>query len=144
MRPAMVVVKLGGSTVLRSGEHDDVTLIGAGVTLHECLRAAEILGAEGINARVIDCYSIKPIGTATLSAAADATSGRIVVPENHRPEGGLGSAVTDALLAAGQSGLSLAHLAVRDLRGSGSGQELLAWTGIDAHQAASRRPSAGR
>ena len=131
---------VGGSKVLRSGAHDDVTLIGAGVTLHECLRAAGILSAEGISARVIDCYSIKPIDTATLTAAADATSGRIVVAEDHRPEGGLGSAVIDALLAAGRSVLSIAHLAVRHLPGSGSGRELLAWAGIDArHIAAAAR-----
>ena len=138
--PAGEAFPVGGSKVVRSGAHDDVTLIGAGVTLHECLRAAEILGAEGIGARVIDCYSIKPIDTATLTAAADATSGRIVVAEDHRPEGGLGSAVTDALLTAGRSGLSIAHLAVRDLPGSGSGQELLVWAGIDAgHVAAAAR-----
>jgi transketolase len=142
--PAGEAFPVGGSKVLRSGAHDDVTLIGAGVTLHECLRAAEILRAEGIGARVIDCYSIKPIDTAALTAAADATSGRIVVAEDHRPEGGLGSAVTDALLAAGRPGLSIAHLAVRDLPGSGSGRELLAWAGIDAdHIAAAARRLAG-
>jgi transketolase len=142
--PAGEAFPVGGSKVLRSGGHDDVTLIGAGVTVHECLRAAEILRAEGIGARVIDCYSIKPIDTAALTAAADATSGRIVVAEDHRPEGGLGSAVTDALLAAGRPGLSIAHLAVRDLPGSGSGRELLAWAGIDAdHIAAAARRLAG-
>jgi transketolase len=133
---------VGGAKVLRSG--DDVTLVGAGVTVHACLRAAETLRGEGIQARVIDCYSIKPIDTATLTAAADATSGRIVIAEDHRPEGGLGSAVTDALLAAGRSNLSLAHLAVRDLPGSGSGPELLAWAGIDAdHIAAAARRLVG-
>ena len=144
--PAGEAFPVGGSKVLRSGAHDDVTLVGAGVTLHECLRAAEMLGAEGISARVIDCYSIKPIDTTILTAAADATSGRIVVAEDHRPEGGLGSAVTDALLAAGRSGLSIAHLAVRDLPGSGSGRELLAWAGIDASHiaAAARRLTAGQ
>jgi len=144
--PAGEAFPVGGSKVLRSGAHDDVTLVGAGVTLHECLRAAEMLGAEGISARVIDCYSIKPLDTTILTAAADATSGRIVVAEDHRPEGGLGSAVTDALLAAGRSGLSIAHLAVRDLPGSGSGRELLAWAGIDASHiaAAARRLTAGQ
>jgi len=144
--PAGEAFPVGGSKVLRSGAHDDVTLVGAGVTLHECLRAAEMLGAEGISARVIDCYSIKPIDTTILTAAADATSGRIVVAEDHRPEGGLGSAVTDPLLAAGRSGLSIAHLAVRDLPGSGSGRELLAWAGIDASHiaAAARRLTAGQ
>lgn len=144
--PAGEAFPVGGSKVVRSGARDDVTLIGAGVTLHECLRAAEILDAEGIGARVIDCYSIKPIDVATLTAAADATSGRIVVAEDHRPEGGLGSAITDALCAGGRSSLSIAHLAVRGLPGSGSGQELLAWAGIDADciAAAARRLAAGQ
>jgi transketolase len=114
------------------GSGTDVTLIGAGVTLHECLRAAEMLRQEGMHARVIDCYSVKPIDAATLTAAADATAGRIVIAEDHHPEGGLGSAVTGALLAAGRPNLHVAHLAVRGMPGSGSGAELLAWAGIDA------------
>jgi transketolase len=122
---------VGGSKVLRSSDHDQVTLIGTAVTLHACLRAADILLEAGIHARVIDCYSIKPIDTATLTAAAAATSGRIVIAEDHHPEGGLGSAVTDSLLAAGASNLHVAHLAVRAMPGSGSGSELLAWAGID-------------
>src|SRR5215469_11165004 len=131
---------IGGSKVLRSSDDDDVTLIGAGVTLHECLSAATTLSAEGITARVIDCYSVKPIDTGTLSAAAEATSGRIVIAEDHHPEGGLGSAVTGALLTAGQGNLSVAHLAVREMPGSGTGAELLAWAGIDAgHIAAAAR-----
>ena len=130
--PAGEAFPIGGSKVLRTGEHDDVTLIGAGVTLHECLRAADILHQEGIGARVIDCYCVKPIDTATIAAAAQATGGRIVIAEDHHPEGGLGSAVTAALLAAGQRDLSVAHLAVREMPGSGTGQELLAWAGIDA------------
>jgi transketolase len=130
--PAGETFPVGGSKVLRSGDHDDVTLVGAGVTLHECLGAAGALAAEGIAARVIDCYSVKPIDTATLAAAATATSGRVVVAEDHHPEGGLGSAVADALLAAGLTDLSITHLAVRGLPGSGTGAELLAWAGIDA------------
>jgi len=142
--PAGEAFPVGGSKVLRTGEHDDVTLIGAGVTLHECLRAADILDAEGIGARVIDCYCVKPIDTATIAAAAQATGGRIVIAEDHHPEGGLGSAVTDALLAAGQRDLSVAHLAVREMPGSGTGPELLAWAGIDAgHIAAAARRLAG-
>jgi transketolase len=131
---------VGGAKVLRSSEQDQVTLVGAGVTVHTCLGAADLLSEEGISARVIDCYSVKPIDTATLAAAVDATGGRIVVAEDHHPEGGLGSAVTDALLAAGRSDLSLAPLAVRGMPGSGSGAELLAWAGIDAdHIAAAAR-----
>ena len=138
--PAGEAFPVGGSKVLRTGEHDEVTLIGAGITLHECLRAADILDAEGVGARVIDCYCVKPIDTPTIVAAAQATGGRIVIAEDHHPEGGLGSAVTDALLAAGQRDLSVAHLAVREMPGSGTGPELLAWAGIDAgHIAAAAR-----
>jgi transketolase len=126
--------------VLRFSGADDVTLVGAGVTLHACLNAADILQDEGIQARVIDCYSIKPIDAQTVTAAAVATSGRLVVAEDHDPEGALGSAITDALVAAGRSDLSLAHLAVRGMPGSGSGAELLAWAGIDGdHIAAAAR-----
>jgi len=131
---------IGGSKVLRSTEQDDVTLVGAGVTLHECVKAAELLAAEGIQARVVDCYSVKPIDAATLSHAAAVTTGRIVVAEDHHPEGGLGSAVTECLLAQGRTSLHIAHLAVRGMPGSGTGAELIAWAGIDAdHIAAAAR-----
>ena len=106
------------------------------MTLHEALRAAEVLQEEGITARVIDCYSVKPADTKTLAAAG----GRIVVAEHHHPEGGPGSAVADALLAAGQQNLHLTRLAVRGMPGSGTGEELLARAGIDAgHIAAAAR-----
>jgi transketolase len=127
----------GGSKVLRSGPSDAVTLIGAGVTLHECLRAADQLALDGIHARVIDLYSIKPIDTDTLVAAAGATGGRVVVAEDHHPEGGLGSAVAAALLEAGVQQLRLAHLSVSELPASGTPAELLAAAGIDAPHIAS-------
>jgi transketolase len=131
---------VGGSKVLRSGASDAVTLIGAGVTLHACLAAADQLAADGISARVIDLYSVKPVDTETLLAAVAATGGRLVVAEDHHPEGGLGAAVTDALLAAGPQTLRVAHLAVRELPGSGTSAELLAAAGIDApHIAAAAR-----
>ena len=127
----------GGSKILRSGPSDAVTLIGAGVTLHECLRAADQLTLDGIHARVIDLYSIKPIDTDTLVAAAWATGGRLVVAEDHHPEGGLGSAVAAALLEAGVQQLRLAHLSVSELPASGTPAELLAAAGIDAAHIAS-------
>jgi transketolase len=123
---------VGGSKTLRSSEDDDVTLVGAGVTLHACLAAADRLEKDGIRARVIDCYSIKPIDADALRAAAEATGGRFVIAEDHHPEGGLGSAVVDGLLGAGRTELELEHLAVRGMPGSGTGEELLAWAGIDA------------
>jgi transketolase len=123
---------VGGAKVLRSSPDDAVTLIGAGVTLHACLAAAERLAGDGIRARVIDLYSVKPVDTATLAAAAAVTDGRLVVAEDHHPEGGIGSAVTAALLDTGPRTLWLAHLAVRELPGSGTSEELLAAAGIDA------------
>jgi transketolase len=127
---------VGGSKVLRASDADQVTLIGAGVTLHACLAAADELGDEGISARVIDMYSVKPADTVTLSAAAEATGGRLVVAEDHHPEGGLGSAVLDALTSAGRTELTIAHLAVRVMPGSGTTAELLGEAGIDAEHIA--------
>ena len=123
---------VGGSKVLRESDDDQVTLIGAGVTLHACLTAADQLRDEGISARVIDLYSIKPVDTATLTAAAAATGGRLVLVEDHHPEGGLGSAVIDALTSDGRIELAVAHLAVRDMPGSGTSAELLDAAGISA------------
>jgi transketolase len=123
---------VGGSKVLRESGDDQVTLIGAGVTLHACLAAADQLRDEGISARVIDLYSVKPVDTATLAAAAAATGGRLVLVEDHHPEGGLGSAVIDALTGAGRTELAVAHLAVRELPGSGTSAELLDAAGISA------------
>jgi len=126
--------------VLRSSGEDQVTLVGAGVTLHECLAAADQLARDGISARVIDLYSVKPADTATLTGAAAATGGRLVIAEDHHPEGGLGSAVLDALTDAGRTELDIAHLAVREMPGSGTTGELLAAAGIDAaHIAAAAR-----
>ena len=131
---------VGGSKVLRETDDDQVTLIGAGVTLHECLAAADELAGQGISARVIDLYSVKPVDTATLSAAAAATGGRLVLAEDHHPEGGLGSAVLDALTGDGRTELDIAHLAVRIMPGSGTGEELLDEAGISAsHIAAAAR-----
>jgi transketolase len=123
---------LGGSKALRSSTDDQATLVGAGVTTHECLRAADILQQDGFHVRVIDCYSVKPIDTGALTSAAATTGGRFVIAEDHHPEGGLGSAVTDALIGAGSTELRVRHLAVSGMPGSGSGTELMAWAGIDA------------
>jgi transketolase len=142
--PAGEKFPIGGSKLARSSDSDQVTLVGAGVTLHEALRAADILHGEGIAARVIDLYSVKPVDTETLVAAAAATGGRIVTAEDHHPEGGLGAAVADALLAAGQQNLHVTRLAVSGMPGSGTGDELLAWAGIDAdHIAAAARELVG-
>ena len=126
---------IGGSKVLRSDPEDQVTLIGAGVTLHNCLAAADELASEGIRARVLDLYSVKPIDTQALLDAAAATGDRLVVAEDHYPAGGLGSAVLDALSDAGHPA-RIVHLAVRDLPGSGTPAELMTAAGISAGQIA--------
>lgn len=123
---------VGGSKTLRRSAHDAVTLIGAGVTLHEALGAADALAEEGVQARVIDAYSVKPIDAEGIRAAVAETGGRAVVAEDHHPEGGLGAAVLAALAAEPLADLHLEHLAVDGVPGSGTTAELLDWAGIDA------------
>jgi len=120
---------IGGARVLRDG--DDVAIVAAGITLHESLKAAEQLETEGISARVIDLYSVKPVDGETLRAAAEATGGRILTVEDHWSEGGIGDAVLEAL-SDGEAPARVVRLAVRDLPGSGKPAELLAAAGIDA------------
>jgi transketolase len=127
---------VGGSKVVRDG--DDVTIVGAGITLHEALKAADALAEEGVSARVIDLYSVKPIDAETLRAAAEATSA-IVTVEDHWPEGGIGEAVL-SVFADDEEPPRIVQLAVRDMPGSGKPAELLAAAGIDAeHIAAALR-----
>jgi len=121
---------IGGSKVLRRGDADSVALIGAGVTLHKCLEAAEQLAGEGIAARVIDLYSVKPVDVDTLRQAARDTGGRLLVAEDHSPQGGLGAAVMEALAADPQPP-RVVHLAVRELPTSGTPEELLSAAGIN-------------
>jgi transketolase len=122
---------VGGARLVRSSPDDQVTLIGAGVTLHNCLAAADELGRDGIRARVLDLYSVKPVDTEALVAAAAATGDRLVVAEDHYPEGGIGSAVLEAFNDAGHP-VQIAHLAVRGLPGSGTPAELMEAAGISA------------
>jgi transketolase len=127
---------VGGAKVVRSSDGDEVTLIGAGITLHEALRAADALAEEGVSARVIDLYSVKPVDAETLRAAAEATGGRFVVVEDHWPEGGLAEAILSAF-ANSDERPRVVHLAVREMPGSGKPVELLAAAGIDADHIAS-------
>ena len=131
---------VGGSKTLRRSDEDAVTLIGAGVTLHEALAAADRLAEAGVPARVIDAYSVKPIDAAGIREAVAATEGRVVVAEDHHREGGLGAAVLAALAQERIVDLRLTHLAVEGVPGSGTSAELLDWAGIDAaHIAAAAR-----
>ncbi len=128
---------VGGSKTLRSGEDDAVTLVGAGVTLYECLRAAEDLALDGIAARVIDVYSVKPMDAGSLREAFEAT-GRMIVVEDHRVEGGLGDAVLDALASGGPLRGTVVKLSVTEMPGSGTPEQLRAWAGIDSMSIADR------
>jgi transketolase len=128
---------VGGSKTLASSAEDRVTLVGAGVTLHECVRAAGTLASGGIVARVIDCYSVKPIDGDTIRRALEETR-LIVVVEDHRVEGGLGDAVLDAVAAGGALTGEVIKIGVADMPGSGKPEELRAWAGIDAASIAER------
>ena len=127
--------ELGGSRVVRSSDEDEVVLIGAGITLHEALKAADALAEDGVSARVIDLYSVKPVDEAALRAAAEATGGRIVTVEDHWSEGGLGEAVLSAFADADERPRVI-QLAVREMPSSGKPAELLAAAGIDAEHIA--------
>jgi transketolase len=122
---------VGGSKTLRESPDDQVTIVAAGVTVHQALQAADELAAAGLHARVIDAYSVKPIDHDTIAAAVQATGGRLVVAEDHYPEGGLGAAVLESLVPDGHP-LRLAHCAVRGLPGSGKPEELMNAAGISA------------
>jgi transketolase len=132
LRPATPVLydadedfEIGGSRTLRDG--DDVAIVAAGITVHEALKAAETLAEEGVEARVVDLYSIKPLDGETLRSI----SSPIVTVEDHLAEGGLGEAVLSALADA-EERPRVVQLAVREMPRSGKPAELLAAAGIDA------------
>jgi transketolase len=128
---------VGGSKILRSSDADRVTLVGAGITVHEALEAAGSLEADGIAARVVDCYTIKPIDAETLRAAASQT-GLLVTIEDHWIEGGLGDAVLAALADGGDLSGRVVKVAVTQMPGSGTPEELRDWAGISASAIADR------
>jgi transketolase len=119
---------IGGSKVLKKSDQDAVTVIAAGITLHEALRAAELLKKDGINIRVIDAYSVKPLDSETIIKAASETGGRVVVVEDHFEQGGLGTAV--ALILPEKK--LWKHLCIRDIPRSGRPEALMTKYGIDA------------
>ena len=120
---------IGGAKVLRQSAGDKVTVVAAGVTLYEALKAADALKGEGIGITVIDAYSIKPLGKDVIKAAAAKTKNLVVTVEDHYAEGGLGDAVAGELSA---DGVKVHKLAVNELPRSGKPAELLAKYGIDA------------
>ncbi|MET7735293.1 transketolase [Streptomyces sp. NPDC005402] len=125
---------IGGSKLLRFSQSDRMTIVAAGVTVHEALKAAEALDREGIRVRVLDLYSVKPVDRDTLRQAAEDT-GCLLTVEDHREEGGLGDAVLDAFTD-GRPVPRLVRLAVRTMPGSASPEESLHAAGIDAESIA--------
>ncbi|HZU56577.1 MAG TPA: transketolase [Actinocrinis sp.] len=124
---------IGGCKVWGESPDDVVTLVGAGVTLHECLSAATELARQGIATRVVDLYSVKPIDAESLGRCAQQTR-LLMVVEDHHPEGGIGEAVA-AVIAKGwprQAGARFAHLAVESLPGSASTPQALDAAGLSA------------
>uniref|UniRef100_A0A1B6FLZ4 transketolase n=1 Tax=Cuerna arida TaxID=1464854 RepID=A0A1B6FLZ4_9HEMI len=122
--------KVGGAKVVKLSAKDQVLLIGGGVTLYEALEAAEKLAAEGINCRVLDPFTIKPIDGANIIANAKQCGGRIITVEDHYPEGGLGEAVISAV--AGERDIMVKKLAVPTVPRSGPPKVLLEMFGISA------------
>ena len=122
---------IGGCKIVRGGSNKDrATIVAAGITLHEALKAVDVLAHEDIPVRVIDLYTVKPIDADTLADAARATGGRVVVVEDHWVEGGIGDAVLAALAEKGFRDLHYRHLAVRKMPGSGKPAEMLDDAGI--------------
>ena len=119
---------VGGSKVVAKGEGDAVTVIAAGITVFEALKAAGELKKDGIGLRVIDAYSVEPIDAEGIRREVRETGGRAIVVEDHFPGGGLGEAVASALAG----GARLVHLCVRVLPRSGKAGELMDAAGISA------------
>jgi transketolase len=129
--------EVGGSRTVREG--DDIAIVGAGITVHEALKAADTLAQDGIEARVIDLYSIKPLDVETLRSIMCP----IVTAEDHWPEGGLGEAVLSALGDSDERP-PVVRLAVHEMPHSGKPAELLAEAGIDADGIAAAARSLAR
>ncbi|MDE0465600.1 MAG: transketolase [Candidatus Poribacteria bacterium] len=121
---------IGGCKVVRESSEDKVTVVAAGVALHEALKAHEILAQDGIAIRVIDLYSIKPIDAEALQKAASETNNTLITVEDHYPEGGLGDAVLEAVAT---KGIYVHKLAVTGMPRSGKPEELLEYHGISAN-----------
>jgi transketolase len=120
---------VGGSKVVRQSGKDVATVVAAGVTLFEALKAHELLAKDGIAIRVVDAYCVQPIDRDGLIAAGKATGGRILTVEDHYAQGGLGDAVSEAVW---DQGFSVQRLAVREIPRSGEPDELLERYGISA------------
>ncbi|CAF1463066.1 unnamed protein product, partial [Rotaria sordida] len=128
------VFEIGKAKIVVESSNDVCTIVAGGVTLHEAMKAAEKLKGVGKAVRIIDLFTIKPIDRDTILKSVNATHNRLVVVEDHYPEGGLGEAVMGAL--AGQTNVKVIHLAVKEVPRSGKPAELLSKYGIDAEHIA--------
>ncbi len=125
-----------GFKIPRKSAQDRVTVIGAGITVHEALKAADELKSQGTAIRVIDLYCVKPLDGKALAAEISATGGRLVTVEDHWPEGGIGEAVLSALAQDGATPSKFRLLAVREMPHSGKPDELVDAFGISARHIA--------
>ncbi|MGC8624684.1 MAG: transketolase [Phycisphaerae bacterium] len=124
--------KIGGSRVVRQSLQDKLSIVAAGITVHEAMKACDVLAREGIHARLIDLYSVKPVDVQALHQAADEAGNKIIVAEDHWIAGGLGDAVLEAFAQSRASHPTVVKLAVQRMPGSGTPAELMAAAGIDA------------
>ena len=124
---------IGGSKVVRQSDKDQATVVAAGITLHEALKAADQLQSENITIRVIDAYSVKPMDEETLLAAAQEVGNKFITVEDHWPEGGLGEALLEVFSQRDEDLPEVVKLAVQSMPGSGTPAQLLEEAGISAH-----------
>jgi transketolase len=128
---------IGGSRIVRGGDADDrVTVVAAGITVHEAVKAADELAKAGVKIRLIDAYSVKPLDAKGIARSVRDTAGRLVIVEDHWTEGGLGDAVVSGLIGLGVKDITLRHLAVHEMPSSGKPAELLEAAGIAARDIA--------
>jgi transketolase len=125
--------KIGGSKIVRQSNNDRLTVVAAGITLHEALKAYDQLKSQRVTIRVIDAYSVKPIDEETLFVAAREAGNKIIVVEDHWPEGGIGDAVLEAFTHRDGPPPQIVKLAVNSMPGSGTPAELMEAAGISAH-----------
>jgi transketolase len=127
---------VGGCKILRQSQHDIACVVAAGITVHEALKAYDILSENNVFVSIIDLYSVKPLDSSTVISVAKSSQNKIITVEDHYPEGGIGEAVLSALRSFSGVGrsenISIQSLAVQRLPRSGKPEELLAMEGIDA------------
>jgi transketolase len=125
--------KIGGSKVVRQSDKDRLTIVAAGITVHEALKAADQLQRQRVAVRIIDAYSVKPMDEETLLASAQEVGNKFIVVEDHWPEGGLGEAVMEVFSHRDGPMPQIVKLAVQSMPGSGTPDELMEAAGISAH-----------